>query len=89
VAHEYGIVQHVVDAGNAEDKGLSIAREISRNGPLAVRAAKKAVLCGKDLPLEDGMGIERACYQSIIPTTDRLEGLASFREKREPDYKGE
>lgn len=89
VAHEYGIVQHVVDAGKAEEKGLSIAREICRNGPLAVRAAKKSIVSGTDVPLKEGMDIERTCYQSIIPTSDRLEGLASFREKRNPTYKGE
>jgi methylglutaconyl-CoA hydratase len=56
---------------------------------LAVRAAKKSIVSGTDVPLKEGMDIERTCYQSIIPTSDRLEGLASFREKRNPTYKGE
>ena len=88
-AHDYGLVQHVVPGGGAVGKALEIAREIASNGPLAIRAAKSAVLRGIDAPtLKEGMGIERTYYQTIIPTEDRLEGLAAFREKRKPEYKG-
>jgi len=38
--------------------------------------------------LSDAMEIERKHYQTIIPTEDRLEGLAAFREKRKAEYKG-
>lgn len=68
----------------------SIAREIAANGPLAIRAAKASVLQGMDAStLSGAMEIERKFYQTIIPTEDRLEGLAAFREKRKPEYKGE
>lgn len=88
-AHDYGLVQHVVPGGGAVGKALEIAREIASNGPLAIRAAKSAVLRGIDAPtLNEGMEIERTYYQTIIPAKDRLEGLAAFREKRKPEYKG-
>lgn len=38
-----GIVGTVVDAGQAKAEALSIAREIAKRGPLAVRAAKEAI----------------------------------------------
>lgn len=68
---------------------LRIARDIARNGPVAVRAAKAAVTEGMEAPtIADAMKIERRKYQIVIPTSDRQEGLAAFREKRMPEYKG-
>lgn len=87
-AHEYGIVQHLVEAGEAESKGIELGKSIAMNGPLAIRAAKRAVNEGINTDITAGMDIEKACYGSIIPTRDRLEGLSAFKEKRKPIYKG-
>lgn len=87
-AYEYGIVQHVVEAGEAEQKAMDIAEEIARNGPLAVRAAKQSIDEGLNADIRGGMEIEKACYGTIIPTKDRLEGLSAFKEKRKPVYTG-
>lgn len=51
--------------------------------------AKQAVSQGLDLDLASGLALEEACYAQVIPTQDRLEGLAAFREKRKPQHKGE
>lgn len=89
-AESYGIVQHVTSEGEAYAKAKEIALEIARNGPLAVRAAKMAITEGMNCSkLKDGMEVERKWYQTVIPTDDRLEGLAAFRERRTPEYKGE
>mmetsp|Transcript_14007 Transcript_14007/g.19158 ORF Transcript_14007/g.19158 Transcript_14007/m.19158 type:complete len:391 (-) Transcript_14007:148-1320(-) len=89
-AYEYGLVQHVVDAGSAEEKALDLAQQIAQKGPLAIRAAKTAINQGFDAPnIKAAMEVERQCYQKVIPTSDRLEGLAAFREGRKPVYKGE
>lgn len=66
-----------------------IARDIAKNGPLALRAAKKSINQGSEIAsISDAMEVERENYESIIPTQDRLEGLAAFKEKRKPMYKG-
>eukprot|EP00978_Attheya_sp_CCMP212_P012324 scaffold30616_cov47-Attheya_sp.AAC.2 len=66
-----------------------MAREIAQNGPLAIRAAKKAIDKGMEAAtMGEALEVERSCYQSILSTEDRLEGLAAFREGRRPDYKG-
>ncbi|MBL0211550.1 MAG: enoyl-CoA hydratase/isomerase family protein [Holophagaceae bacterium] len=84
----YGIADHITEAGMALASALQLAREILPNGPIALRAAKEAIDRGLDLDRDGGLGIEEACYAKVIPTEDRLEGLAAFREKRRPVYRG-
>lgn len=88
-ALEYGLLNYVTPAGTALDRALALAREILPQGPVAVRVAKEAVDRGSEVDLESGMVIEQACYAQVIPTADRTEGLAAFREKRKPVYRGE
>lgn len=40
------------------------------------------------MDLSSGLEFEAACYQRVIPTKDRLEGLKAFAEKRKPVYTG-
>jgi methylglutaconyl-CoA hydratase len=84
-----GIVEYVEPGGKALEKAISLAREILPNGPIAVRMAKQAVNRGIEVDRESGMAIEQGCYAQVIPTKDRLEGLAAFKEKRAPVYRGE
>ena len=51
--------------------------------------AKRAISKGVQVDLHSGYSIEEDCYSQVIPTKDRLEGLAAFVEKRKPNYKGE
>ena len=88
-ASRLGLVNRVVAPGKALESALALAREILPNGPVALRLAKKAVDQGGDLDLAAGLALEQACYAQVIPTKDRLEGLAAFRDKRKPRYRGE
>lgn len=88
-ALSYGLVDRVTAAGGAVESALELAREMLPRGPIAVRMAKRAIDSGMDAALEVGMRVEEACYAQVIPTRDRVEGLAAFREKRTPVYRGE
>lgn len=88
-AERLGLVDRVAPAGGALDAALALAREILPNGPVALRMAKQAVSRGLDMDRDAGLAFEQACYAQVIPTKDRLEGLAAFREKRKPQYRGE
>lgn len=88
-AERLGLVDRVAPAGGALDAALALAREILPNGPVALRMAKQAVSRGLDLDRDAGLAFEQACYAQVIPTKDRLEGLAAFRDKRKPQYRGE
>lgn len=92
-AYRLGLVNHSVEQNESGDgaylRALELAREINPQGPIAVRMAKLAINQGMEVDLSTGLAIEEACYSQVIPTKDRLEGLAAFREKRRPHFKGE
>lgn len=57
--------------------------------PLALRAAKMAIMRAPDVPIETGLDFERACYEPLLRSQDRVEALNAFKEKRPPVFKGE
>ncbi|RMG85338.1 MAG: enoyl-CoA hydratase [Candidatus Dadabacteria bacterium] len=87
-ALEIGLVNRVVPLAGLLDAARELAAAIAKNGPLAVRAAKRAIDRGMEMDLADALVFESTCYETLIPTEDRLEGLRAFREKRKPDYQG-
>jgi enoyl-CoA hydratase/carnithine racemase len=87
-ARELGIVSEVVPAADLPAAAARVAREIAAAGPLALSAAKRAIDGGYELPLAEGLALEAACYEEVLASEDRNEGLAAFAEKRPPVYKG-
>lgn len=84
-----GLANYCTPAGLAHSKALEIAREINQKGPVAVRMAKRAINEGLDMDMASALRLEEECYEQILNTKDRLEGLAAFAEKRKPIYTGE
>jgi enoyl-CoA hydratase/carnithine racemase len=70
------------------DDALALATRIAANAPIAVAAAKHAIDEGSTLDLDAGLTLERQQYERTLGTTDRLEGLAAFAEKRPPAFRG-
>jgi len=63
------------------------AQVICKAGPLAVRAAKEAMIRGSAMTLEEGLRLESALESSVMATEDFAEGTRAFGEKRKPNYK--
>ncbi|XP_012371934.2 enoyl-CoA hydratase domain-containing protein 2, mitochondrial isoform X1 [Octodon degus] len=91
-AHTLGLVNHSVEQseeGNAAyHRARALAQEILPQAPIAVRLGKVAIDRGMEVDIASGMAIEGMCYAQNIPTQDRLEGMAAFREKRPPKFVG-
>jgi enoyl-CoA hydratase/carnithine racemase len=87
-AYALGIVSDVVPAENLGDAAQKLADEIAATGPLAVAAAKRAIDDGAVLPMAEALAVEAACYEEVLASEDRNEGLAAFAEKRLPTFKG-
>jgi E-phenylitaconyl-CoA hydratase len=83
-----GLVSRVVPAGKLMEEALIVAAKIAANAPLAVRAVKRVVYRGAELPLDAAIEVERMAWGILRNTEDRIEGRVAFREKRSPIFKG-
>ena len=83
-ALQIGLVNKICERGSLLDECHKIAAMICETGPIAIEQAKYAINYGLETDLRTGLGIESNAYWVTIPTEDRLEGLAAFREKRKP-----
>lgn len=83
-----GLVDYVVPMTDLISRCEEIAREICKSAPLAVQRIKQVALRGLDLPLAEGLRLERDGYESLTRTEDAKEGALAFAEKRPPTWKG-
>lgn len=83
-----GLVSELVPAEELLARAHAIATRIAANAPLAVRAVKRLVTRGADLPLDVAMEVERFVWGLLRDTEDRIEGRTAFSEKRPPEFRG-
>ncbi len=87
-AYEIGLANAVVPAAELMDRAMAMAQTIAGNGPLAVRAAKRAVVEGEGLPLEEAIQLEQRLSKALFASHDAAEGPRAFAEKRAPRFEG-
>jgi enoyl-CoA hydratase len=87
-AYMLGLVNKVVPQDAVKDEALRIAELIAEKAPVAVRAAKEAVVKGLDMGVEEGLAFERSLFSLLFGTQDQKEGMKAFIEKRKPEFKG-
>ena len=87
-ALDCGLVHQVAEPKDFSKVRNQLLKQLLSNGPLALKAAKLAIDGSEDLSLKEALQHESACYEKIIPTSDRLEALAAFSEKRKPKFTG-
>ncbi|OAE96356.1 enoyl-CoA hydratase [Bradyrhizobium centrolobii] len=85
-AERIGLVNRIVVADALLDTAFAIAERIAANGPLAVKAAKRAIQHGLDRSLAEGLALEGALQKRLLQTDDAEEGLRAFAERRRPAY---
>lgn len=83
-----GLLSAVVPAPELAAEAQRWAAQVVEAGPLAVTQAKLAIERGFDVPLAEGLALERRHYEVVLSSEDRSEGLKAFAEKRTPKFRG-
>jgi enoyl-CoA hydratase/carnithine racemase len=83
------VVSKVVPQKDLMATAKEWANQICECAPLAVRAAKEAMMRGIDMTLADGLKLESELGRKVTSSKDFAEGRKAFAEKRKPNYKGE
>jgi len=83
-----GLIEQIAPEGEVLNRALELAGKISRNAPLAVAAIKAAACETLSLPLEKGLEGETERFTRLCETEDKNEGIAAFKERRRPLFRG-
>jgi enoyl-CoA hydratase len=88
-AHRIGLVQEVVEDDEVDACARDLAQRIARNAPIALQLTKHLVRMAESTPLGVGLAYENDLFSYCFTTRDSAEGIAAFREKRQPRFTGE
>ena len=86
--HQYGLINQMVEPGQALDAALELARKISENGPLAVQTAKQIIAESRNWRPADMFDLQRPRIAHVFTSADAKEGATAFAEKRQPVWTG-
>ena len=88
-AHRTGLVQEIVPEEQLEQAVHDLAERIAGNAPIAAQIVKHLVRMSESTSLDVGLAYENDLFAYCFTTKDSQEGIAAFREKRPPQFRGE
>jgi enoyl-CoA hydratase len=87
-AQRIGLVNRVVGASELMNEARSLADQLARNAPIAMRYILDAVNRGLEMPFAQAAEYEATLFGLVAATEDMREGTRAFLDKRKPDFKG-
>ncbi len=87
-ALQHGLVNHVYTVDSYLDEALKLAAGIANQAPIAARIGKEAINMAFETSLASGIAHERKLFYLLFATQDQKEGMAAFKDKREPKWQG-
>ena len=87
-AAQLGLVSELVVDTPVLERARELARRTAGLAPLAVRAIKRTLAAGADLPLSAALALENREFLPLFDTDDKTEGMRAFLEKRVAMFNG-
>lgn len=85
-AMELGLVNKILPSENFEEKVQEFVQKLTSKPPLSLKAIKS--LINRNMDLKTTLDAEASEFCELFETEDLKEGLAAFKEKRKPEFKG-
>jgi enoyl-CoA hydratase/carnithine racemase len=87
-AHELGLFNHVYPAGAFDDRVAELVDTIASGPTVALRHAMRLIDTAAGKGFEDALRDESAAQGLALGTADHEEGVAAFKDGREPVFEG-
>ncbi|GGO94433.1 enoyl-CoA hydratase-related protein [Wenjunlia tyrosinilytica] len=84
----HGLVMAVHPADELYERALDRALDLADQAPIALRAAKRLMDDGIEMPLPVALTAEQQVLSGLFATDDAKEGIAAFVDKRAPRFTG-
>ena len=85
-ALSYGMVEHVAE--DPEAFAREYAEDLLEKPPQALGLAKRVTTAARDTDVATAGLLESLAQSTLLETEDHREGVAAFREKRDPEFTG-
>ena len=84
--HQHGIINRVVNDGQALNAALDWSDELARLSPNSISSIKSLIKDAGNVTLSEQLKAEQLAFVDCLHHRDALEGMTAFLEKREPNY---
>ncbi|MCP4880950.1 MAG: enoyl-CoA hydratase [Gammaproteobacteria bacterium] len=85
-ALDIGLVEAVVEQGEALATAMDWAHKAERQSPTSISACKRLIQTARKEPMSAGMAYERDEFVRLFDSNDQTEGVQAFLEKRKPNW---
>lgn len=87
-AADWGLIHSAVPGEEVDSAADELLARLAAGPTVAIGLAKQAIAHGQHAALPQSMNQELSNLELSCRTSDFKEGLAAFRERRDPDFKG-
>jgi len=88
-AYELGLVNRLVEPGEALNVAMELAERIARNAPLGLAASKELIREQQGRTEAEFWAYQDTVLSAVFGSKDAIEGATAFAEKRSPNWTGQ
>jgi enoyl-CoA hydratase/carnithine racemase len=85
-AHQIGLVEEVVEKGEALNAAIALAKQVEEQSPSSVAACKSLIQQTRSGTISAALPLERELFVRLFDTQDQKEGVNAFLEKRKANW---